>query len=84
MQLDRHGRVALEYWRTYRPQALAELGDPQQQEAFFYRLGLRVTEQIGQLADQMLGQIPAAERAGARPAVRSSSAESTRVSPRNR
>ena len=75
MQLDRHGGVALEYWQMYRPRALAELGDPLQQEEFFYRLGLRVTEQIGQLADQMLGQLPAAERAGARMAVRAQAME---------
>ena len=66
----KHGRLAWEYWQTYRPQALAELGGTREQEAFFTALGLRVMERIGELTDEMLTQVPVPQRALQRNAVR--------------
>ncbi|MFP8886825.1 hypothetical protein [Streptomyces mangrovi] len=74
-QLSRHGRVAREYWETYRPQALAELGDERQQEAYFLELDLRVTERIGGLTTELLQRLPMERRAAARPATRSQAQE---------
>lgn len=68
--INQHGQVAWEYWQTYRPQALAELGGPEEQEQHFEELGLRVMEQIGDLADRMLLQVPQEQRAYQREAVR--------------
>ncbi|MFV5994958.1 hypothetical protein ACNPQM_21480 [Streptomyces sp. NPDC056231] len=75
MQLDRHAKLALEYWTTYRPQALQELGDSQKQLEFFYVLGLRVTERVGELTDDLLEQVPAGQRARQRMAVRAQATE---------
>jgi hypothetical protein len=72
---NQHGRVAREYWETYRPSALADLGSPQEQQEFFTGLGMRVLEAIGQTADDLLLQLPAEERAQARPAVRAQAQE---------
>lgn len=58
-QMSRHGRLAREYWETYRPQALAELEDP---ETFFQALDQRVTEQISNVANELVQKIPVAER----------------------
>ncbi|MGW2724126.1 hypothetical protein [Streptomyces sp. NPDC001492] len=74
-QLSRHGKTALEYWQTYRPTALAELGNEKQQTEFFHALDLRVTEQIGTLTQDLLQQLPADERAAARRATRSRAQE---------
>lgn len=71
-QLSRHGRLAREYWETYRPQALAELENP---AGFFHVLDLRVTEQIGSLTTEMLERLPVAERGRARAAVRAQAQE---------
>ncbi|MFK4694165.1 hypothetical protein [Streptomyces pristinaespiralis] len=73
--MNRHERLAREYWQTYRPTALAQLGSRQEQEAFFYALGLRVTQLIGQRADEMLLQVPMGERARARAAVKAQATE---------
>lgn len=73
--INRHGRLAWEYWQTYRPQALAELGGPQEQQRFFEALGLRVLERIGALTDEMLLQVPMEQRALQRAAVRSQATE---------
>lgn len=74
-QLSRHGRLAREYWETYRPQALQGLGSPQQQEEYFQALDLRVTEKIGQLATELLQKLPVEQRAAARLATRSQAQE---------
>ncbi|MFI0901857.1 hypothetical protein [Streptomyces sp. NPDC020983] len=74
-QLSRHGKTAREYWETYRPQALAELGSPEQQAAYFLELDLRVTEEIGRLTTELLQQLPVGERAAARQATRSQAQE---------
>lgn len=74
-QLSRHGKVALEYWQTYRPQALAELGDRQERERFFRALDLRVGERIGELTHELLQQVPAGQRGPARAAVRAQATE---------
>ncbi|MQS16456.1 hypothetical protein F7Q99_30740 [Streptomyces kaniharaensis] len=74
-QLNRHGRLAKEYWSTYRPQALAQLGSPQEQEEYFYGLGLRVMEQIGELTDDLLLKLPLEQRALARASVRAQAQE---------
>ncbi|MGW5124529.1 hypothetical protein ACWEQ7_10830 [Streptomyces sp. NPDC004069] len=73
--MSRHGKLALEYWRTYRPQALEGLGSPQQQEEFFHVLDLRVTEKIGETTNELLQRMPMGERAMARRAVRSQAQE---------
>ncbi|MFC8707947.1 hypothetical protein ACFUIV_38010 [Streptomyces anulatus] len=65
-QLSRHGRLAKQYWETYRPQALEELGTPEEQQDHFVGLDMRVTERIGSLADQMLLDVPMRERAAVR------------------
>ncbi|MFJ5026123.1 hypothetical protein [Streptomyces goshikiensis] len=75
MQLSRHGRLAKEYWQTYRPQGLEGLGTPEEQQAFFVRLDHRLTERIGSLAQEMLQEVPADERAMARSAVRAQAQE---------
>jgi hypothetical protein len=64
-QLSRHGRLAQQYWQTYRPQALQELGPPERQQEFFHALDLRVTEKIGTLTQELLQQVPAGQRAAA-------------------
>ncbi|WP_420082765.1 hypothetical protein ACN6AT_37695 (plasmid) [Streptomyces sp. JL4002] len=69
-QMSRHGRLAREYWETYRPQALASLGSQEDQETHFVRLDLRVGERIGELAEEMLREVPVGERAAVRKAVR--------------
>lgn len=74
-QLSRHGKLAQEYWQTYRPQALEQLGSPQEQEEFFHALDLRVTEKIGELTHDLLQQLPAGRRTTARTAVRSQAQE---------
>jgi hypothetical protein len=74
-QMSRHGRLALEYWETYRPQALAELGSPQEQERFFLALDARVSDRISTLAGELLEQVPIQERGQARRAVRSQAQE---------
>ncbi|MEU3433056.1 hypothetical protein [Streptomyces sp. NPDC006863] len=74
-QLSRHGRTAREFWQTYRPRALAELGSPEQQEEFFVALDLRVTERIGQTANDLLQQLPVEQRGAARRAVKSQAQE---------
>ncbi|MFI1652140.1 hypothetical protein ACH4XT_35145 [Streptomyces avidinii] len=68
--MSRHGRVAREYWETYRPQALEQLGTPEEQNAHFVRLDLRVGERIGELAEEMLQEVPVGERSVFRKAVR--------------
>jgi hypothetical protein len=73
--MNQHGRLAQEYWETYRPSALTELGGPEQQKEFFTGLGMRVLEAIGQTTDDLLLQIPSEQRAGARPAVRAQAQE---------
>lgn len=74
-QLSRHAKLAREYWETYRPQALEELGNEEQQEEFFQALDLRVTEKIGTLTQDLLQQLPAGQRAAARRATRSQAQE---------
>ncbi|MGC5401717.1 hypothetical protein ACPXCP_39010 [Streptomyces sp. DT20] len=74
-QLSRHGRLAKEYWETYRPRALEGLGTPEEQETYFVRMDLRLTEQIGSVAQQMLQEVPGDERAAARKAVRAQAQE---------
>ncbi|MFE9221709.1 hypothetical protein ACFYN3_35995 [Streptomyces lavendulae] len=74
-QMSRHGRLAREYWQTYRPWALAGLGSQDEQEAHFVRLDLRVAEKIGQLTQELLQEVPVGERATARAAVRSQAQE---------
>ncbi|MGW3199994.1 hypothetical protein ACWDBD_36615 [Streptomyces sp. NPDC001118] len=74
-QLSRHGKLARQYWETYRPQALAELGTEEQQAEFFHALDLRVTEKIGTLTQDLLQQLPAGQRATARRATRSRAQE---------
>lgn len=73
--INKHGRMAWEYWRTYRPNALAELGGSEEQERFFNALGLRVLERIGDLSDDLLEQVPAQQRALQRTAVRQQAVE---------
>lgn len=73
--INRHGRLAWEYWQTYRPHALAELGDTADQERFFQALGLRVLERIGETADELLLQVPREQRGPQRAAVRMQAAE---------
>jgi hypothetical protein len=74
-QLSRHGKLAREYWETYRPQALEGLGSPRQQEEFFHALDLRVTEKIGELTHELLQELPSGKRVTARRAVRSRAQE---------
>ena len=74
-QLGRHGRLAREYWETYRPRALAGLGGPAERDAFFHVLDLRVAEMIGELTGDLLQRIPAGQRAVARSAVRAQAQE---------
>ncbi|WP_406511008.1 hypothetical protein [Streptomyces sp. NBC_00212] len=74
-QLSRHGQTAREYWQTYRPQALEALGSPERQEAYFQELDLRVTEQIGTLATELLQKLPMEQRGAARRATRSQAQE---------
>ncbi|WP_455355880.1 hypothetical protein [Streptomyces sp. SYSU K217416] len=74
-QLSRHGRTAREYWQTYRPQALEELGGPEQQEEFFQALDLRVTEEIGQRTTELLQKLPMEQRGAARRVTRSQAQE---------
>ncbi|GAA0925003.1 hypothetical protein [Streptomyces thermoalcalitolerans] len=74
-QLSRHGRLAQQYWQTYRPQALQELGPPERQQEFFHALDLRVTEKIGTLTQELLQQVPAGQRAAARRTVRAQAQE---------
>ncbi|MEV6575658.1 hypothetical protein [Streptomyces sp. NPDC051577] len=73
--MSRHGRLAREYWETYRPQALEGLGSAEEQEAHFVVLDLRLRERIGSLSDQLLQQVPLEERAGARNAMRAQARE---------
>lgn len=73
--VNKHGRLAWEYWQTYRPNALAELGGPDEQERFFNELGLRVLDRIGELSDDLLEQVPAQQRALQRNAVRQQATE---------
>lgn len=72
---NRHGLLAQEYWETYRPAALAELGSAQEQGEFFRGLGMRVMEEIGQTADDLLLQLPAEQRAAARANVKAQAEE---------
>ena len=74
-QLGRHGKTAREYWQTYRPQALEALGSPEQQEEFFQALDLRVTEEIGQRATELLQKLPMEQRGAARRATKSQAQE---------
>lgn len=74
-QLSRHGRVAREYWETYRPQALEDLGSVAEQNRYFQELDSRVVEMIGTLAQTMLQEVPLSERGAARPAVRQQAQE---------
>jgi hypothetical protein len=74
-QLSRHGQTAREYWQTYRPEALAELGSAEQQEAHFQELDLRVTEKIGTLTSELLQKVPMDQRGAARQATRSQAQE---------
>ncbi|CUW33407.1 MULTISPECIES: hypothetical protein [Streptomyces] len=74
-QLSRHGQTAREYWETYRPQALESLGSPEQQDAYFRELDLRVTERIGQVTTELLQKLPVEQRAAARRATRSRAEE---------
>lgn len=74
-QLRGHGRLAREYWQTYRPQALAELGSPEQQEEFFRALEMRVGERIAELTDDLLAEVPTGQRGAARRAVRAQAQE---------
>lgn len=74
-QLGRHGRTAREYWEAYRPQALEALGGPEQQDAHFQELDLRVTERIGQLTTELLRRLPMEQRAAARRSTRSQAQE---------
>ncbi|WP_331740792.1 hypothetical protein [Streptomyces sp. NBC_01006] len=69
-QLSRHGRLARSYWETYRPQALEQLGTPEEREAHFVRLDLRVGEKIGAVAQELILEVPVGERAAVRNAVR--------------
>ncbi|MER7316496.1 MULTISPECIES: hypothetical protein [Streptomyces] len=73
--MSRHGRLAREYWETYRPQALERLGTPDEQQSHFVRLDLRLTEQIGTLTQQLLQEVPLEQRASARNAVRAQARE---------
>lgn len=74
-QMSRHGRVAREFWETYRPQALAELGSPEEQDRFFLALDARVSDRISTLAGELLEQVPIEERGAARRTVRSQAQE---------
>ncbi|MGW6588428.1 hypothetical protein [Streptomyces globisporus] len=74
-QMSRHGRTAREFWQTYRPRALEELGSPEEQEEFFVALDLRVTEQIGQTANELLQQLPMEQRGPGRRAVKAQAQE---------
>ncbi|MFF8293637.1 hypothetical protein ACF068_31135 [Streptomyces sp. NPDC016309] len=74
-QLSRHGQTAREYWETYRPRALEALGSPERQAAYFQELDLRVTERIGELASELLQELPVEQRAAARRATRSRAQE---------
>jgi hypothetical protein len=73
--MNRHGKAAQEYWATYRPRALSELGDEQAQSEFFTGLGLRVMVQIGETKEAMLAQIPLEQRSAVRTAVASQAQE---------
>jgi hypothetical protein len=73
--MGRHGKTAREYWQTYRPRALEALGSPEQQEAHFVALDLRVTEEIGRLTTELLQKLPLEQRAAARRATKSQAQE---------
>ncbi|MFC8790801.1 hypothetical protein [Streptomyces cinereoruber] len=75
VQMGRHGQTAREFWETYRPQALAGLGGPQEQEEYFQALDLRVTERIGELTTELLQKLPLSQRGAARAATRSQAQE---------
>lgn len=74
-QLSRHGRTARQYWQTYRPKALSELGDEAAQAEFFRGLDLSVSERIGTLTDELLGKVPLHQQATARSAIRAQATE---------
>ncbi|WP_331727087.1 hypothetical protein OG725_37140 (plasmid) [Streptomyces sp. NBC_01213] len=74
-QLSRHGRLAKQYWETYRPRALEELGTPEEQQEYFVRLDLRLTELIGSTAERTLQTVPPEQRAAERNAVRAQARE---------
>ncbi len=63
-QLSRHGR-----WRG---RALERLGTTKEQPGHFVRLDLRVGERIGELAEEMLQEVPVGERPAVRKVVRES------------
>jgi hypothetical protein len=74
-QLSQHGHTAMQYWQTYRPKALKQLGDPAAQATYFYVLDLSVMEQIGTLTDELMGRLPLEQRATARSSMRAQATE---------
>lgn len=69
-QLSRHGKLAREYWETYRPQALEQLGSQEEQATFFQILDLRVGERISEVTHELLQQVPIEQRGAQRAMVR--------------
>jgi len=67
--MNRHGKAAQEYWATYRPRALSELGSEAEQSDFFTGLGLRVMSRKGEVKEELLNQIPIEQRGAARAVV---------------
>jgi hypothetical protein len=56
--MNQYGATAMRHWQTYLPQAYAELDDP---AAYFLKLGQRVSAQIADLAEDLIGKAPAGE-----------------------
>lgn len=50
--MNSYGAMALDHWATWRPSELAEIADP---EAFFRRLGDRVSDEIDQMTFDLAG-----------------------------
>lgn len=73
--INRHGKLAWEYWRTYRPHALSDLGEQADQERYFEELGVRVLERIGEVSQDLLEQIPSQDRPLQRTVVRQQATE---------
>src|SRR5215472_2024068 len=51
-QMNRYGQMAMDHWRKWLPNQLAEIPDP---EMYFSTLGLEVAQAIDELADRLAG-----------------------------
>ena len=54
MAVNKLGRTAEAHWRTFRPQAYAELGTDEEKENFFAQLGMEASQEIADLTETLL------------------------------